>query len=415
MLHKYNEYITESLILESLLLESEVIYSDQFKSILKKVDDKISNILLDIEKKDIETSANYLDIDKEKNDTITFTPDRRVKEILADKTENVRFTGRGGGWLNHVPANKGIFGRLGYTVEEGTEVYKPNSTEVGKVVAKVQSNTSSRIYVYVKFPGGEGVYNAEKLNTLTNFINIWDKYRQEIRIGRIARALLISSNSEFVDRDIELFVNSYKAAVDKFNDKFSYFEEVKGGDIIEWYEYRRYVRGGTLGSSCMSSGGSKLKLYAESENVSLVIYKSPEDETKILGRAILWTLLSGKKFMDRVYTARDSDYNLFNEYAKEEGYYYKDEHEYSDEVELVAQAKPGLERFPYLDTLTWYNYTTGLISNKRRFIGKGILLSLQCTDGGVDEGMCTDCDGSNTDCGICGGKANDMIERFYDQ
>jgi hypothetical protein len=260
----------------------------------------------------------------------------------------------------------------------------------------------------------------DKLNILQNHINIWDKLRQEIRVGRIARALLVSNKSEFIERDIELFVNSYKAAVDKFNDKFSFFEEVTGADITTWYESRRNVNGGTLGSSCMASGGIKLQLYAESENISLLIYKSPDDETKILGRAILWTLIDGKKFLDRIYTTRDSDVNLFIEYAKEEKYYYKNHYNvyFNDEpsdIVPVAKVKKNLEKFPYVDTLYWYNYTNGLISCDNTLIGEGILLSLQRTDGGIDEGYCTGCRSRDiTPCTVCQGGSNRLIHRLSD-
>jgi hypothetical protein len=259
----------------------------------------------------------------------------------------------------------------------------------------------------------------DKLNILQNHINIWDKNRQEIRVGRIARALLVSSKSNFIDREIELFVNSYKAAVDKFNDKFAYFEEVKGADITTWYESNRSTSGGTLGSSCMRSAGTKLQLYAESENVSLLIYKSPDDENKILGRAILWTLVDGKKFLDRIYTTRDSDVNLFIEYAKEEKYYYRNQYHSisfngeSSNITPISQVKKNLEKFPYVDTLCWYNYTNGLISNDNSALGEGILFSLQRTDGCIDEGYCTGCRSRTVvPCNICEGGSSRLINRL---
>ena len=44
MLHKYTDFI-----LESLLLESKVFYSNSFKKILNRVNDEIAKDLLDLE------------------------------------------------------------------------------------------------------------------------------------------------------------------------------------------------------------------------------------------------------------------------------------------------------------------------------------------------------------------------------
>ena len=424
ILNKYNDFL-----LESMVNESKVVFSNNFRLLLGKVDDVIANKVLSIENKDLDVTSNFIDIDKEKNDTVTFTPDRRAQEIINDTTEYVRFNGRNGGWLKITPGNAPMFRRLGFEPTSDT-TYSPNSHEIGRIVSRAKSNTTDNEYAYVKFENGEGVFNIEKLRILPSTdkeSTVWSKFRQEIKVGRIVRALLTSNKESFTDRDIEVFVNNYKASMDKFNDKFSYFEIVKGDKIHYWYDGDRYYSryGGTLGNSCMKSAGrKKLSLYTDNDSVELVIYKSPDDESKILGRAILWTLTNGKKFLDRVYYNRDSDENLFHEFAKENGFYYKpsafssniyDSNGSIVMVNLVASVNRGMERFPYVDTLVYYNTTAGLIAYKHEDLGDGVIYSLHCTAGGIDDGWCTGCKrGSDKDCPVCHGEGQTKIYYLRD-
>ena len=178
---------------------------------------------------------------------------------------------------------------------------------------------------------GQGVYNQDKLRLIDTVSalmrEVWSKNRQDIKVGRGARALLRSAGvTDILDKDFEAFVNLFKATIDKLNDKFSYFNVVSGDDIHYWYGSKNYYeRRGTLGSSCMAGADeSWLEIYTANPNqVSLVIFKSQDDDSKIVGRSLLWTLNDGKKFMDRIYTINDSDVNLFREFAKENGWYAK--------------------------------------------------------------------------------------------
>jgi hypothetical protein len=144
---RYLEFIKEN-----LLLESQVVFSNKLRAVLGKVDHSLANILLDMENKDLPVQSNYLDIANDKNDTISFIPDRRAQEILGDSKEIVRFVGGDGGWLRHSDANNDLFSKLGYTPEG--EAYRPQADEVGNVIARVTSESSGRVYVYVQFENG---------------------------------------------------------------------------------------------------------------------------------------------------------------------------------------------------------------------------------------------------------------------
>ena len=425
MVKRYLDFIGESL---EFLLESDVVYSDKFRKVISNIKSPISSKLLEIENKDLPVRSNYFDLLKDKNDTITFLPDRKAQEILKDNTkEMVSFRGEGGWLTNNIKENGSIFDMLGY-VPQSTEPYKPQSSDIGEVVKKVVSPTSGKTWVWIKFPNGEGVYNQQRIVVVDDSsAKLWGRGRQEIGVGRGIRALLTSTGEKIVDRELEEFVNLYKSAIDKLNDKFFFFEEVKGSDIGYWYNCDNYyMRSGQLGNSCMSSvDDSYFDIYISNpDRISLVIYKNPEEPTKILGRAILWTLNDGKKFMDRIYTSNDSDIQLFRQYAKENGWYCKYHNSSTDsgqaydpegnsvKLDLTVNIRKGYyKKYPYLDTLKYWNPDSGIISNDSN---KGEY-TLEDTSGeygsrceycgGSQRVECYECSGSGEiECSDCRGK-----------
>jgi hypothetical protein len=239
------------------------------------------------------------------------------------------------------------------------------------------------------------------------------------------RALLKAAGAEFADKDFEQFVNLYKATIDKMNDKFSYIEVVRGSDIAHWYHNENYFqRSGTLGSSCMASAPeSWLEVYTANPEVGLVIYKSIDDTEKIIGRALLWKLKDGKEYLDRIYTVNDSDVQLFRDYAKENGWYYKENNNSSDSSNAIAPdgsrvnldlivnlTDASMDNFPYLDTLKYFNPRRKTISN----FDTGGCYFLEDTGGdyvrpcdtcgGSGRTECPDCDGNGDyQCGNCDG------------
>lgn len=412
MIKRYLDFIGESF---EFLLESDVVYSDKFRKVISNIQSPISSKLLEIENKDLPVRSNYFDILKDKNDTITFLPDRKAQEILKDNSkEMVSFRGDGG-WLTHnITENGAIFDLLGYKPQADAP-YKPQSSDIGEVVKKIVSPTSGKTWVWVKFQNGEGVYNQQKLTVVDDSsAKLWGRGRQEIGVGRGIRALLSSTGEKIVDKELEEFVNLYKSAIDKLNDKFFFFEEVKGNDIGYWYNSDNYyVRSGQLGSSCMASVDSNyFDIYMSNpDRISLIIYKCPDNPDTILGRALLWTLNDGKKFMDRIYTSNDSDIQLFRQYAKENGWYYKYHNSSTDSgqafdpegntvrLDLTVNIRKGYyKRYPYLDTLKYWSPDSGIISNNSH---KG---EYTLEDTGGDYSRCDNCGGSGRiECYDCGG------------
>ena len=191
------------------------------------------------------------------------------------------------------------------------------------------------------------------------------------------------------NEDLESFVNAYKSTYDTMAKRSEKFELVKGEDIRYWYLEDRYEEvSGQLGNSCMryTKCQKYLDIYVENpESCSLLILKG-ETPDKIVGRALIWTIhdgpgVAGRKFMDRIYTIKDSDRLLFEAYAKENDIMRSVNHAYRIKV------KEGrYDYYPYMDTLTCYDYEKGILSSSLE--GEDVL-GLQNTDGTAsdNEGM----------------------------
>lgn len=361
-----------SFILEKLILESNVVYSDKFKKVLRKMPDSaIAQKLLEIEDRDLNVVSNFFDVKIDDDSVVTFTNDRAAQAILNDEREYVRYTGRRGGWLtNNLATNGAIFARLGF--EPKTEaVFQPNNTDIGEVISKVTSERTNKTWCYVKFPTGEGVYNVEKLVTAVTPADkkkkVFNSGRQEIRVGRAVRALLRADGSDggISDADIETFVNSFRSNLSIINDVFSRFEIVEGDQLGFWYNRNNYEfpHQGTLGSSCQAVGRLDwLEIYIKNpETVKLLILKSENTDDKIVGRALLWKLDDDRTFMDYIYCSRQADDNVFREYANSKGWIHD-----RGGAGLVATIKPEpCAKYPSIDTMRYCDFRTGKISNRR--------------------------------------------------
>ena len=109
------------------------------------------------------------------------------------------------------------------------------------------------------------------------------------------------------------------------------------------------------------------------EVCTLVIYKSDDDTDKILGRALLWKLRDGKRFMDRIYTANDSDVQLFKDYAKENGWYTKRGN--AEQIHCVQYGEPRDTEFSFVPNITDQPPDDIQLQNQTKIKWKGDLYS----------------------------------------
>jgi len=401
------------------LNESKLVFSQNLKSILKKVDSPVSARLLEIETKgeDIPVSNNFFDLADNKNQ-ITYISDRIAQQLLNLPESERSVTHIGSGFLRHSDSNAEIFSQLNYT-PEGDKTYHPQPGEEGKIEANVTA-PSGKIYCKVIFPGGISVINSESLRFVDLSSLPFKKSRQPGRVGATIQTILRQSGSDFSNQEVEQFVNKYKSEFDRFNDAFRNFELVSGDDIHYWYQYGNYLHGrskGQLSNSCMSSASERwLEIYTQNPDVcQLLILKDDEQQDKIKGRALVWKLSypEGITYVDRIYTHDDSDLELYKQYIAQQEWYLKKRYTSStddstmigpDGTEsrpkyLEVKVKPKeYSGYPYLDTLKYYTPFNGILSS-----GDGEY-QLEDTGGRYSNEECDRCGGNTTiDCGDCSG------------
>ena len=251
----------------------------------------------------------------------------------------------------------------------------------------------------------------------------------EIKIGRLVRLILQKAGIEVTGKEIEEFVDKYKAQIQIMKNVFTRFVIVNGDDIRKWYLYTNYEsQNGTLGNSCMKDDvcQSYFDIYTKNtENVSLIILMSDKYKDKISGRAILWTDKDGDRLMDRVYINNSADTTLFIEYAIDNEFYYKSNQDSNEitnfKLDDIISIKPkriiqlsirNYKSYPYMDTFKYYYYEKGILTNNRD-VNDNKYYYLAGTRGNVpgecefcgDEGIvdCPECDGNDPNCYFCEG------------
>jgi hypothetical protein len=393
MINRYNEFLLENQIYD-LLLESKVVFSSKFINLINKFNsNKISSELIKINSKDYPVQYNFIDITDEK-DAVSFTPDRKAQELYAGKPETWMVV-ESGKYLTHSDKNNKIFEALGYN-KEGRPNWAPDIGIFGTILSETISSVSGKTFVLFQEYDVENprltVLNKSCLEVNDPEIKaVWSTSRNNMKIGRLVRALLRSANVAFTDKDIEDFTNQYKATYDFAKDALKQFDIVKGDKIAYWYDNNdedRYVDGGgSLNNSCMAEVSSDyFDIYTQNPQVSLVILYgdsgSIESEKytddRIKGRAILWDCkLDGQpiKFMDRIYTTLDADVELFKQFAEKNGWWYKKRQSMEPDENFTdgnSVRKGTIEvklddadfgEYPYCDTICYINSDTGTACN----------------------------------------------------
>lgn len=251
------------------------------------------------------------------------------------------------------------------------------------------------------------------------------KGRNEIKIGRFARQLLTNPDvvkylelgdptdiNHLTNKDYEDFVNLFKSTYQKQSNKFII---VSGKDIENYYHEDSYATIiGQLGSSCMrhDSCSEYFGIYVKNECVRLLVYLN--ESGKVLGRAIIWKLdespCEAQYFMDRIYTASDSDLIKFQNYADQEGWLrkYKNTSHGETSIMFIYKGNPVLgkitvnlnkakfEYYPYMDTVSYVNVSKKFASNVE---GKN-MITCDDTEGEAEEG-CDECGGKGVYTGYC--------------
>lgn len=401
---KYDEYILESKLVD-FILESKLVYSRDFANLVKDIankNDKIANELINLIDTDLDLSQNNISLSGDKNDSINFLPEKKIPENRRILIDDKRF----------------------YPLEKYKDLF---DIKKKKFTKELPIRTTGIIRETKPHPTGKVMYGVPVV--LAHFIAdngsecIVNELALEnipyvpkpgtMNVGRFVNRLLATAGVDFETKDIENFVNAFKAEYDiRKNDIFSDFALVSGELIRAYYNEGNYCKygGGTLWNSCMRYPKCQgyLDIYVKNpDKVQLLVLMS---EDKIKARALVWKLdppepkgFFGKLanrfnnavhpdrfFMDRIYTIRDSDVNLFINYAKKNGWYYKSK-QISDARYIVGEdvVKCTLNNwnfvnYPYMDTMHLLT-DNGVLTNDYRVAEDSIVYyGLRRLDGSFD-------------------------------
>lgn len=351
MISKYNSF-TLDLLLEKAINESFLYYSPNVRKALSRIkSNDIASSLLGSEGTDVKPDMTFIDLGKE--GYFSFITMRNAKPLINTRYPNLE-------WAEKIETEA-----MPDVTAYSDELHELDDTESGR---------------------GSGVFK---------------KSRNEVGLGRFVNKLF---PGKYSSKDVEEFVNSFKASLEKAGE---HFELVEGEDIEFWYNSENYKeKSGTLGSSCMAQKRNLFGIYTQNQDVCKMLILKEDD--KIIGRALVWKLASIKHmrediegveyFMDRQYTIKESDVQKFRNYAKEKGWSYKsynNHHSYSTvtineeikNVDMTVQVKDkDYNRYPYMDTFRRYDVSNGILHNDdeqdREYEGQYIL---EDTGGGYNE------------------------------
>ena len=424
-LFRYSEFLSESSI--GLLLEAKIAYGREFSETLAKIDSKIADALKGIVGTEVDVNTNYIDIDKSKDDMVRFRPDDKVGKSAIARQPGAHYD---------VMSEK-ILGdkyRSPRSGQAGIIEREISWEEAGEGWGFVYPHSTLVVFMW-RDESGEGrcVFDKRSLTIGPEAVK-----PTQIGVGRLVRGLLSKAGIEFADADIEDFVYKYRAEMAKKKDAMNRFRIVSGAELRKLYHYDSYeTQTGTLGNSCMrySRCQDYLGIYVENPDVcSMVVLDSEGEDGKICGRALLWTSGGGRQVMDRIYTNRREDEELFKEFAKKNGFWHKanqnmEENPFispegkEENMMVMIPIKGSFAYYPYLDTFKYYrdagdsSYLTNDHDKRHDYTltdtdgGNGDECEM-CGGGGRTEcpecygngdHRCEDCDGDGElECGACG-------------
>lgn len=327
MISKYNSFSLD-LLLEKAINESFLYYSPNVRKALNRIkSNDIATELLGSEGTDVKPDMTFIDLGKE--GYFSFITMKNAKPLILAK----------------YPTND-------FSVNIDTKpMPEPESY-------------SNDLHEYDMLAGGN-------LGT-----GIFTKSRNEVGLGRFVNKLF---PGKYNSKEVEEFVNSFKASLEKAGE---HFELVEGEDIEFWYKSENYKENsGTLGSSCMAQKRNLFGIYTQNQDVCKMLILKEDD--KIIGRALVWKLksLNVSKdedpgfFMDRQYTIKESDVQKFRNYAIDKGWSYKsynNHHSFATitingedkNVLMSVQVKAkDYNRYPYMDTFRRYDVSNGVLYN----------------------------------------------------
>lgn len=387
MVNKYYEFLLEKQIY-NLILEGKMVFGTDFVEILDELSVNkdydvadLASLIRDCINQDVDIDSNYIDI-SDKPGMVTFIPDDKVKEDEITYRVLTR-----GNILNYDPSNPhALFKELGVptvglisgdirniTLDSWKLIEKPTSVNWSHLnFYYLQDVNVPNRYVIVYISNNSGSVIEPNGSTSTR--------KSEVRLGRFLNRFIAAIGKTYSAATIEKFVNLYEAEAMLRKNVFDNFKVIEGEDIRKWYHEKHYEGGssGQLSNSCMRYPNCQdfFDIYVQNPEVcKMLIYINEYNELR--GRALLWTLADGTKYMDRIYTSKDSYDPLFLKWAGKNGYTKS-----IINSSIVNVKAKDYELYPYMDTFTFFDAEEGRLSNSRIF--QKPYAQLDETDGEAD-------------------------------
>jgi hypothetical protein len=401
-----------------MLLEANIKYANLFNKVLNQIDSPVADALLNLSGKEVDVNTNFIDVNREKDDVVFFKPDDKVSKavMVLNPYQNYDVLGqRILGDEYRLPAEN----QIGEIVREYTKEDLEREHGINSYGFMYDNGGKLVVFQWRDSKGvGKALFDSRVLVYGQEAVK-----KSEVGVGRFVRAILKNANVQFKESEIEDFVYKYRAEVAKLGDVFARFQILKGEDIRKYYHFEKYENEkGTLGSSCMRYNRCQeyLDIYVENpEQCNLVVLMSDDKDDTICGRAILWTDVEGRRIMDRIYTNRTQDEQLFKEFAKKNGFYCKRNQNMSEDEPFISPetgehesintkielSVKSYDYFPYMDSFKYfYEGSQSYLTNSTRF---GYDFELTDTDGGHSGSECDCCGGETTvDCYECEGRGS---------
>ena len=357
----------ESLLEANLFLDIDlrVIVSN----IWERTKSPIAREIIDLIGKDIDINFNYIKMAKV-DGYVSFLQDDKIKEkvykLHKDFFDN-------GAVLNQKNIQGYAYDLSGNIIENTNELLK--DVKNSRMDIDIEND---RFYIELEFNYGFSSVRQDyrmvvvkRISDSSKYILFWEKQSgngldivlpdmkyNDMRIGKMIRNILNSVNFKYNDKDIEEFVEDFNIS---YKEASTDLEIVSGEEIRYWYYVNNYSsqHSGSLGNSCMKykSCQDYLDIYVENPDVcQMAIYR--DENNKLLGRALLWTDIDGKKYMDVAYTSRNYLSRIFYTWGKKNGY------DRITNQEIEVKVKPSrYEKYPYFDNLCHYYPESGILSN----------------------------------------------------
>ena len=357
---------------KGFLKEATQAEKDQYKGQLKKLEDEIKEYNHDYKVNDyVVTHGNYDGIPLDGQiGTI-----QRIGGQKPRDTFNIKFISK---FSNRLDRNNcHTLNRGCITPAKGVDVQElirklENKEILSFQVSPAMSMLLDRINIRIKSPFMmQSYFDVTNTNDSITYLPV-DKYkrlepnddpyksrlRQPTRAGKFFRML----NPDLSDKEVETLVNGYKSAYDicisGLSDKLKL---VSGEDVRFWYNEKNYVQGGgDLNSSCMRypEKGPEMQMFVDNPDVIQMLILTDENN-KLLGRALIWRLAEpeGGTYMDYVYPRYEKDRELFQMYARKEGWLTAENGGYREHM-ICALNNPkrytmGVDALDHFDTFQY--------------------------------------------------------------